>query len=131
VSRPFFALVLALLCPSSGAGQKPVPAPPADVLLASPGNFRLLLDNEHVRVIEYTVRPGERDQWHTHPAKVSYVAEGGTLRVNTDDGKSFLADEKAGTATWDLPVGRHYVENVGKTPVRIVLTEVKGARAAQ
>jgi quercetin dioxygenase-like cupin family protein len=131
VSKPLLALVLTLLCPLSGAGQKPVPTPPADVLLASPGNFRLLLDNEYVRVIEYSVRPGERDQWHTHPAKVSYVAEGGTLRVNTEDGKSFVAEEKAGETTWDPPVGRHFVENVGKTPVRIILTEVKGVRAGK
>ena len=131
MSKPLLALVLALLCPSSGAGQKPVSAPPADVLLASPGNFRLLLDNEYVRVIEYAVRPGERDQWHTHPAKVSYVAEGGTLRINSEDGKSFLADEKVGATTWDQPVGRHFVENVGKTPVRIILTEVKGVRSGQ
>jgi len=131
VSKPLVALVLALLCPSSGAGQKPVPTPPADVLLASPGNFRLLLDNEYVRVIEYVVRPGERDQWHTHPAKVSYVAGGGTLRLNTDEGKSFLADVKPGTTTWDQPVGRHFVENVGKTPVRIILTEVKGVRSGR
>jgi hypothetical protein len=43
------------------------------------------------------------------------------------DGKSFLADDTAGTATWMGSVGRHYVENVGETPVRVVLVEVKGA----
>ena len=128
MSKPLAVCILTVLCASSGVAQKPVPTPAADVLSASPKNFRLLLDNEHVRVIEYTVRPGERDQWHTHPAKVSYVAEGGTLRVNTEDGKSFVADEKPGDTTWDSPVGRHFVENIGKTTVRIILTEVKGAR---
>lgn len=62
---------------------------------------------------------------------MSYIAEGGTLRINSEDGKSVLADEKAGTTTWDQPVGRHFVENVGKTPVRIILTEVKGVRNGQ
>ena len=60
---------------------------------------------------------------------MSYVAEGGTLRINTEDGKSFLADEKPGTTTWDSRAARHFVENVGKTPVRIILTEVKGVRS--
>ena len=120
-------LVLALLVRSSGDAQRPVPGNPGDALLASPDNFRLLLENEYVRVVEYAVQPGQRDQWHTHPAKVSYVAEGGTLRVSTEDGQSFLADEKAGTATWAGAVGRHFVQNVGKTTVRIILTEVKGA----
>jgi quercetin dioxygenase-like cupin family protein len=117
-----------LLFASGGAAQTPAPTPAVDALSASPGNFTRLLENEYVRVIEYVVRPGERDQWHTHPAKVSYVAEGGTLRVTTEDGQAFVANETAGTATWAGPVGRHFVQNVGNTPVRIILTEVKGAR---
>jgi beta-alanine degradation protein BauB len=120
--------LVAVLLPSSAAAQQSAPSLAGDALSVSPANFTLLLENEFVRILEYVVRPGERDQWHTHPAKVSYVAEGGTLRIITEDGKSFLADAKAGTATWDAPVGRHFVQNVGKTPVRIVLTEVKGAR---
>jgi quercetin dioxygenase-like cupin family protein len=100
-----------------------------DGLTASPGNFKLLLENEHVRVLEYTLKPGERDQTHTHPPKVSYVVTGGALRVTTEDGKSFLADETAGTAEWSGALGKHFVENVGSTPVRIVLVEVKDARS--
>ena len=98
-----------------------------DALTASPANFNLLLENEQVRVLECTLQPGERDQWHTHPPKVSYVVTGGTLRITTEDGKSFLADDAAGTATWMGAIGRHFVENVGKTPVRMVLVEVKSA----
>jgi beta-alanine degradation protein BauB len=100
---------------------------PIDALTASPGNFTLLLENEHVRVLEYTLQPGKRDEWHTHPAKVSYVVTGGSIRITMEDGKSFLADDVAGNATWMGAVGRHFVENVGKTPVRIVLVEVKSA----
>jgi len=79
-----------------------------------------------VRVVEYVLRPGERDQWHTHPAKVSYVVTGGTLRITMDDGQSFVTDEKAGSASWMDKLGRHFAQNVGKRPVRIVLIEVKG-----
>ena len=102
-------------------------AAPIDALTASPGNFKLLLENEHVRVLEYTLAPGQRDEWHTHPPKVSYVVSGGKVRVTTEDGKSFVADEEAGTASWMGALGRHFVENVGTTTVRVVLTEVKCA----
>jgi quercetin dioxygenase-like cupin family protein len=129
VSRStLLAFVLTLLVPSIGGAQKPAPGNPDDALLASPANFKLLFENEYVRVVEYVVQPGQQDQWHTHPAKVSYVAEGGALRISTADGQSFLADEKTGTATWAGPVGRHFVQNVGTTTVRIILTEVKGAQ---
>lgn len=98
-----------------------------DALTASPANFTLLLENEHVRVLEYVLLPGEQDQWHTHPPKVSYVLSGGKLEVHLDDGTFFLADEKTGTADWAGVRGKHYVKNVGATPVRILLVEDKAA----
>ena len=113
-----FLAVLPLIAASAAQVQ-------IDAVTASPDKFKILLENEHVRVVEYTLQPGARDRWHTHPPKVSYVVTGGTLRITTEDGKSFLADEKAGSASWMDALGRHFAENVGKTPVTIVLVEVK------
>jgi len=98
-----------------------------DALTASPANFTLLLENEHVRVLEYMLLPREQDQWHTHPPKVSYVLSGGKLEIHLEDGTSFLADEKTGTADWAGVRGKHYVKNVGSTPVSILLVEDKAA----
>ena len=118
-----------LLFPLSVAGQVPAAAvTPIDAVAVSPDRFKVLLENTHVRVVEYMLLPGERDQWHTHPPKVSYVVSGGTLRITTEDGQSFLTDEKAGAASWMDTLGRHFATNVGKTPVRIVLVEIKAAR---
>jgi quercetin dioxygenase-like cupin family protein len=110
------------------AVQTPVPAEQVDALKGSPANFKLLLDNDRVRVVEYSVGVGARDQWHTHPARVSYVVSAGTLKVNTADGKSMVFDEKAGDTSWSEPTPRHFVENIGATPVKIVLVEVKERR---
>lgn len=98
-----------------------------DAVRVSPDRYRVVLDNQEVRVVEYVLRPGERDLWHTHPPKVSYVMSGGSLRITQADGTSFVTDEKQGTAQWMNAVGRHYVQNVGATPVRILLVEVKSA----
>lgn len=98
-----------------------------DAVRASPDRFRVLLDNNEVRVVEYVLQPGQRDQWHTHPAKVSYVVNGGTLRITLADGTSAVSEERQGTARWMNTLGRHYATNIGKTPVRIVLVEVKNA----
>jgi quercetin dioxygenase-like cupin family protein len=122
------ALFLVALLPFSAAGQAPVGrVTQIDAVAVSPDRFKVLLENPQVRVIEYVLLPGERDQWHTHPPKVSYVVTGGTLRISTDDGQSFVTDEKTGSATWMDTLGRHYAENVGTTPVRIVLVEIKSA----
>jgi ketosteroid isomerase-like protein/quercetin dioxygenase-like cupin family protein len=96
-----------------------------DVLKTSPANFKLLLENEYVRVLEYSLNPGEKDSPHTHPAKSSYVIAGGKIKVYLENGEPIVVDEQAGTASWMGYVGKHYVENIGSTTVKIIITEVK------
>src|SRR6187455_3172130 len=96
-----------------------------DALKASPENFKLLLENDHVRVLEYTLKPGTKDQTHTHPSKSSYIISGGQLKVHFENGDSSIFDDTAGTASWMDHVGKHYVENIGTTEIKIILTEVK------
>lgn len=123
----FVTLVFLLLFQSSlasGAEQERI-----DPVAVSPDKYKVLLENAHVRVVEYEIKPGERDNWHTHPAKVSYVVTGGRLKITTADGKSFEVDEDVHSARWFGAVGRHYGENVGDTPVRIVFVEVKDVDA--
>ena len=64
---------------------------PIDPVAASPRQFTVPLENEHVRVVEYTLRPGERDHWRTHPPKVSYVVSGGALRIHMSDTTAVMA----------------------------------------
>jgi len=98
-----------------------------DPVQVSPDKFKILLENEHVRVVQYSLKPGEKDNWHTHPPKASYVVSGGKLKVHLENGETLIADEKTGTASWMDFVGRHYVENIGNATVTIVLTEIKAA----
>ena len=126
-ARLFFVTVSAAVLLSLPAAAQSVNVP-IDAVSASPDKFKVLLENDHVRVVLYELLPGERDEWHTHPPKVSYVVAGGTLRITTGDGQTFLSEEKAGSTSWMGELGRHFAQNVGSTPVRIVLTEIKGAR---
>ncbi len=99
-----------------------------DFVRVSPDKAKILLENEYVRVIQYSLRPGERDNPHTHPPKSSYVISGGTLRVFSENEKPVDFEEVTGTTEWSGKRGKHYVENVGNTTVTILLTEVKSAR---
>ena len=119
--RLVYILLTAVLASASTADTA------IDAIVASPDKFKVLLENDNVRVIEYELLPGQRDQWHTHPPKVSYVIAGGTLRITTEDGSSFDITETNGTATWMDALGRHFAENIGSAPVRILLVEVKAA----
>lgn len=124
--RLIISMVLAgaLLAGTSQAGDA------IDAVAAAPDEFRILLENDQVRVIEYEIRPGQQEPWHTHPPKVSYVLAGGTLRIVPQDGAPFEVTETAGEASWMAALGTHHAENIGTTPVRILLVEVKSAADA-
>ena len=96
-----------------------------DPLEVSPDKYKVLLDNKFVRVVEYSLKPGEKDNTHTHPPKTSYVVSGGLLRVYPESEKPFDYEEVKGKAEWADKRGKHYVENIGETTVTILLTEIK------
>jgi quercetin dioxygenase-like cupin family protein len=102
-----------------------------DPVVISPEYYQIKFENEHVRVVEYEIQPGRKEAWHTHPAKLGYVLSGGKLRITTENGDSFDVTETAGEVRWMGAVGKHFGENVGATPIRIVLVEVKAAAAAK
>jgi quercetin dioxygenase-like cupin family protein len=131
-----FAAASALFALSPAAAQTaafsdPPPATkgPVDALVSSPGNFKLLLDNDQVRVLQYTLPPGARDKWHTHPPRVGHVLSGAKIRVTHADGTQTDYDEKSGDTYWGEFSPLHDTQNIGQTPYVAVLVEVKGAPA--
>ena len=123
-SRRNLFLMLLVINSVSVAGELPFQIDPLDV---SPESFELLLENEFVRVLQYRLLPGEKDKWHTHPAKVSYVLSAGRLRIHPENGDSFEVDEALNAASWSGALGKHYAENIGNSVVRILLVEPKTA----
>jgi len=96
-----------------------------DPVVISPDQYNLRFENEHVRVVEYEVLPGEKEKWHIHPAKVAYILSGGTLKITTENNESFVVNEQEGEVRWQNAVGKHYGENIGDTPIRIIFVEIK------
>lgn len=110
------------------AESPPATSGPVDGLASSPGNFKLLLENENVRVLQYTLQPGARDHWHTHPPRVGYVLSGAKIRVTQSDGSLAEYDEKTGDTYWGEYSKLHDTMNTGTTPYIALLIEVKGAK---
>ncbi|SRR5258708_14791754 len=98
-----------------------------DVMKAAPDHYKVLVDNEHVRVVENILKPGEKDSWHTHAAGWYYVTKPGTMKVVHADGKSEIWEAKAREAGWMEAEAPHTSENTGKTPMSFILVEVKSA----
>jgi len=82
------------------------------------------LDNPRVRVFEATLKPGEKEQTHSHPAYVVYVIEGGKLRNHVPNGAVSEAEFKTGDVLYVNP-WTHWAENIGNTTIRLVVVELK------
>ena len=82
------------------------------------------LENARVRVLEATLKPGDKEQTHSHPAYVIYVIDGGKFRNHAADGTVTDGEFKAGDVVYRDPV-THWAENIGTTTIRLVLVELK------
>ena len=100
-----------------------------DPVKLSPQFYQVLLDNEHVRVLEFHAKAGDKEPMHYHPAGVVYVQTSGKARFTTPGGRSDEREFKAGTVLWADSV-RHGYEYLGPGRVRVLIVEMKGLGAA-
>lgn len=109
------------------AEPPPPTSGPVDALVSAPGNFKLLLENDQVRVLQYTLPAGTLDHWHTHPPRVGYLLSGARIRVTEADGSHEDYDEKTGEIYWDGFSPLHDTLNLDTKPYIALLVEVKAA----
>jgi len=95
-----------------------------DAAAVTPKVVKIRLENDRVRVLEYTSDPGDKEAFHFHPAFVVYVMTGGTLRITTPDGKSDDVEFNAGDIRWRDSV-THSTENIGKTRLHAIIVEME------
>jgi quercetin dioxygenase-like cupin family protein len=68
---------------------------------AAPGNVKVLLENDRVRVLDFHAKAGEKIPMHSHPAYVSYLISGsGKTKFTSSDGKTREQEARAGVALW-------------------------------
>jgi quercetin dioxygenase-like cupin family protein len=95
-----------------------------DPLVVNAKTIALKLENPRVRVLEATLKPGDKEQTHSHPAYVIYVIAGGKFRNHATDGTVTDGEFKTGDVIYRDPV-THWAENIGNTTIRLVLVELK------
>src|SRR5882724_6834287 len=107
--------LLAILCTTTYA-QDPVKT--------SPQYYKVLLENDQVRVLEYHLKPGEKELMHSHPTGVVYVLSGGKLKFSFPDGKTEERTAATGETFFREPV-THAVENIGDTEAHAIAIDLK------
>jgi hypothetical protein len=103
-----------------------------DAMVAAPDYHKLLFENEHVRVLEVRIRPGQIVPIHTHrwPSVVHVRSTSDFIRRD-GDGKLLFDSRKDGPAqnapavVWTGPLPPHSVENVGSFELHLYTVELK------
>ena len=97
-----------------------------DPVMLSPEYYTVKADDERVRVLEYRLKPGQKEAMHSHPAYVVYFFGPANLRVTLGDGKTTESSVTEGEVVVRDPL-THAVENIGNTELHALLVELKSA----
>lgn len=104
-----------------------------DAVIAAPGNHKILMENDKVRVLEVTLAPGEKEPVHHHQwPSVLYIQTAGEFIDYDGEGKVIFD-----TRTLKIPLvfpmvmykepeAPHAVENLSKTiTLKLIRMEMK------
>ena len=92
---------------------------------ADPGVYEVIAEDEYLRVVIGTWKPGQRDKAHSHPIFAAYSLTDCHRRIYKADGTVDEKQLKAGSARVFGAVASHSFENIGKSECRNLLIERK------
>lgn len=95
-----------------------------DPTRVDPTIYNLKLENERVRVFVVVFKPGQSIAVHKHPDHVVHALTSGRLMIH-EVGKDPVTMDVAKGATLFLPAQSHSAKNLGKTTMRLLVTELK------
>ncbi len=100
-----------------------------DPVQTNPNLYRVVMENDRVRVLEYRDRPGDRTIEHAHPDSVMVTLSSFRRRLLAGD-RSAEVELAAGEVSW-LAAQEHIGENIGDSETVVVFVELKEPKSDQ
>ena len=97
---------------------------PGDAVTVAPNNYKTLLDNDRIRLLEYRGKPGDKTAMHSHPDILAYAIAGGKFRFAFPDGQSMEVELHAGESMFVEGMS-HSTEQLGPDEAHVLLVELK------
>src|SRR5690606_31149203 len=94
-----------------------------DPVTTNPDLYRVLFENDRVRVLEYRDRPGDQTTPHQHPDSVMYTLSSFERRLISGDMERDDETE-AGPVSW-LPAQELAGHNTASTETHVLFVELK------
>jgi quercetin dioxygenase-like cupin family protein len=99
--------------------------PAQDAAKVDSAHYKVLSENDQVRILKVHYGPGEKSVMHSHPDSVAVYLSNAKVKMTLPDGKTQENEVKAGDAQF-TPAATHLPENIGTGEVEIILVELKG-----
>jgi uncharacterized RmlC-like cupin family protein len=96
-----------------------------DPVVTNPDHYKVLFENDQVRVLDYSDQPGDRTTTHEHPDSVMYTLSSFRRRLYSGEVERDV-EIGAGTTGW-LPAQQHAGHNIGDTPTHVIFVELKSS----
>ena len=96
----------------------------ADPTSTDPDKYKVVFENDRVRVLEYRDEPGQTTSPHRHPDSVMYTLSTFERRLVAESGESRDVSLSAGEVRW-LDAQTHSGENIGESPTHVLFVELK------
>lgn len=107
-----------------GAGERSAPLGALDPVKVTPNRYRVLLENDRVRVLRAFIGPRAKAGLHQHPAFIAIALTDSHQRLTSESGETRESKRKAGSVAFNPPL-RHQEENLTDEPIELVLVEFK------
>jgi hypothetical protein len=96
-----------------------------DPCITNPDHYKVVFENDRVRVLEYKDKPGDRTTPHEHPDSVMYTRSSFQRRLYSGANEPRDVEMQEGFTGW-LPAQQHAGHNIGDTDTHVIFVELKG-----
>ena len=95
-----------------------------DPVVTDGDKYKVVLENESVRVLEYRDSPGQRTSPHYHPDYVLCALSSFRRRLTLSEGREAVVEVRAGQVAWGKAQS-HIGENIGESDTHVLIVELK------
>lgn len=114
--KRIFLMLLLCTMPAKAVAQDPA---------ATNGDkYKVVFENERVRVLDYRDKPGQKTTPHQHPDALVYALAPFKRKLTLGDGRTVIVENKEGEVYF-VKAQQHTGENIGTTDTHVLIVELK------
>jgi quercetin dioxygenase-like cupin family protein len=98
--------------------------PSRDPVVTDGDKYKVVLENDRIRVLEYRDSPGQRTSPHHHPDYVLCALNAFKRKFIVAEGREVVREVRSGEVAWGK-AHSHIGENVGSTDTHVLIVELK------